>query len=212
MRAAASTSCSGGSSSPTTRVASTSRPVGWSSPDRVSTRSRTPPDRPRLPRLSPHTGLTATLRGMTPELEQLVSTLEGLRDGILKKLAGLSEEDARRSTVDSGTNVAGLVQHLTFVESLWFEEVVAGGRATRGVRSMQVDPSVSLRTLRTEYRAACAASNAIIADVGDPDAPVTRNGKTHNLRWALLAVIGETSRHAGHADIIREQVDGTTGR
>jgi hypothetical protein len=149
---------------------------------------------------------------MTPEVEQLRAELDGLRAGILKKLAGLSEEDARRSTVGSGTNVAGLVQHLTFVESLWFEEVVSGRKPARGVRSMWVDPSVSLRTLRAEYRAACAASNEIIAAVGDADAPVVRKGKTHNLRWVLLSVIGETSRHAGHADIIREQIDGQTGR
>ena len=44
------------------------------------------------------------------------------------------------------------------------------------------------------------------------DAPVTRNGKTHPFRWVLLAVIEETARHAGHADIIREQIDGRTGR
>ncbi|MFD3401827.1 DinB family protein [Kribbella sp. NPDC058693] len=146
------------------------------------------------------------------ELEQLVETLDGLRAGVLKKLAGLSEADARRSTVDSGTNVAGLIQHLTFVESLWIEEIAAGGKASRGKRSMQVDPEVSLKTLRADYKAACATSNEIIAKLGDPEIPVTRNGKTHNLRWAVLAVINETARHAGHADIIREQVDGTTGR
>jgi hypothetical protein len=149
---------------------------------------------------------------MTPEVEQLRAALDGLRAGVLKKLAGLSNEDARRSTVDSGTNLAGLVQHLTFVESMWFEEVVAGGKPTRGQRSMQVDPSVSLRSLTAEYRAACAASNEIIAGVGDAEAPVSRNGKMHNLRWVLLAVIDETARHAGHADIIREQLDGKTGR
>ena len=58
----------------------------------------------------------------------------------------------------------------------------------------------------------CAASNEIIAAVGDADAPVIRNGKTRDLRWAMLAVIEETARHAGHADIIREQIDGQTGR
>ena len=149
---------------------------------------------------------------MTTELEQLGATLDGLRAGVLKKLAGLSEADARRSTVPSGTNVAGLVQHLTFAESNWFEEVVAGGKAKRGKRSMQVDPEVSLKALRADYRAACEASNEIIDAIGDPDAPVTRNGKTRDLRWAILSVIGETARHAGHADIIREQLDGTTGR
>jgi hypothetical protein len=149
---------------------------------------------------------------MTPEVERLCGVLEGLRAGVLKKVAGLSEEDARRSPVGSGTNLAGLVQHLTFVESLWFEEIAAGGQAGRGERSMWVDPGVSLRTLRAEYRAACAASDEIIAAIGDADAPVTRNGKTRDLRWVLLSVIEETARHAGHADIIREQIDGQTGR
>ncbi|HEY8473573.1 MAG TPA: DUF664 domain-containing protein [Natronosporangium sp.] len=76
----------------------------------------------------------------------------------------MSDADARRSTVESGTNLAGLFQHLTFVESKWFEGTVASG------------------------------------------------GKARNLRWALLSVIEETARHAGHADILREQVDGQTGR
>jgi hypothetical protein len=153
-----------------------------------------------------------TLASMTPEVAALRAALDGLRAGVLAKLAGLGEDDARRSTVGSGTNLAGLVQHLTFVESLWFEEIVAGGKAARGHRSMQVDGSVSLRTLRAEYRAACAASNEIIASVGAADAPVKRNGTTRDLRWVLLAVIEETARHAGHADIIREQIDGRTGR
>jgi len=146
------------------------------------------------------------------ELETLRTALDGQRAGVLKKLAGLSEEDARRTTVASGTNLAGLVQHLTYVESLWFEEIVAGGRAARGKRSMQVDPSLTLTQLRAEYREACAASNAVIASIGDPDAPVDRNGKRHDLRWAIVGVIQETARHAGHADIIREQIDGRTGR
>ena len=77
---------------------------------------------------------------------------------------------------------------------------------------MQVDPAVSLRTLRAESRAACDASNEIITAIGDADAPVTRDGKTRDLRWAILAVMNETARHTGHADIIREQIDGRTGR
>jgi hypothetical protein len=149
---------------------------------------------------------------MVGEVERLCAELDGLRAGVLKKLAGLSEADARRSTVGSGTNLAGLVQHLTFVESLWFEEIVGGGKVARGKRSMVVDPAVSVKTLRAEYRAACQASNEIITRIGDPDAVVVRNGKAQDLRWAILAVIQETARHAGHADIIREQIDGTTGR
>ncbi len=148
---------------------------------------------------------------MDPELA-LRDALNAMRAGVLKKLAGLSELDARRSTVPSGTSLAGLLQHLTFVESHWFEHIVAGRPASRGRRSMEVDPGVTLARLRAEYRAACQTSDDIAVSVGDPGAPVTRGGKTHDLRWVLISVLGETARHAGHADIIREQVDGRTGR
>jgi hypothetical protein len=148
---------------------------------------------------------------VTPEVEQLCASLDGLRAGILKKVAGLSDEDARRSTVDSGTNLAGLLQHLTFAESKFFEELVAGGKA-KGTRSMHVDPAVSLQSLRTAYRAACERSNEIVAAIGDADAPVKRPTKARNLRAAMLGVIQETAQHLGHADIIREQIDGKTGR
>jgi hypothetical protein len=146
------------------------------------------------------------------ELDALMTTLQALRAGVLDKLSGLDEDDARRSTVPTGTNLAGLVQHLTFVEAKFFEQIVGGGKPTRGKRSMVVDPSVSLVALRREYRAAGEASDEIIRSLGDPAAPVTHHGRTRDLRWAIYAVIGETSRHAGHADIIREQIDGRTGR
>jgi hypothetical protein len=77
---------------------------------------------------------------------------------------------------------------------------------------MRVDPSIPLRVIRADYRAACAASNEIIAALADLQTPVTRKGKAYTLRSVLLAVIEETARHAGHADIIREQIDGRTGR
>jgi uncharacterized damage-inducible protein DinB len=148
----------------------------------------------------------------TDELDALLATLGSLRASVLEKLAGLSEEDARRSTVPSGTNLAGLVQHLTYVESKWFEQIVDGGRASRGKRSMQVDPAVSISSLRSDYRAACHAGDEVVRRVGDPATPVLHNGRVRDLRWAILAVIDETARHAGHADIIREQIDGRTGR
>jgi Protein of unknown function (DUF664) len=148
----------------------------------------------------------------TKELDALVAALHSLRASVLGKLGGLTEEAARRSTVPSGTNLAGLIQHLTFVESRWFEQIVAGRKPSGGQRSMQVDRSVSLSALRADYRAACDTSDVIIGERGNPDAPVAHNGVTHDLRWAILAVINETARHAGHADIIREQIDGKTGR
>jgi hypothetical protein len=146
------------------------------------------------------------------EVEALVAALDGLRAGVLDKIAGLTEEDARRSTVGSGTNLAGLVQHLTFVESKWFEQGVGGAKSVHGKRSMSVDESTTLSVLRAEYRAACDRSNAIVRKVAESDAPVKGAGKARDLRSVMLAVIHETARHLGHADIIREQLDGKTGR
>ena len=138
--------------------------------------------------------------------------LDGQRSGFLEKLAGLSDADARRSTVESGTNLAGLLQHLTFVESMWFEEIVAGGTARRGNRSMEVDPSVSLRSLRPTTAPRAPRATRSSPRSATPTVPVTRNGKTRDLRWVILVVVQETARHVGHADIIREQIDGRTGR
>ena len=151
---------------------------------------------------------------MGQDLDELRAALAGVRASVLRKVAMISDADARRSPVPSGTSLAGLLQHLTYVESRWFEEVVAGGTATRGLRSMLVDPSVSLRALRSEYRAACAAcaaSDAVLDGVGR-DSLVTRHGKTRTVESVMIHVIEETARHAGHADIIREQIDGRTGR
>jgi len=149
---------------------------------------------------------------MSAELEALLATLHRHRTSVLDKLAGLSEEEARRSTVPTGTNLAGLLQHLTFVEAKWFEQIVGGGKPTRGKRTMTVDPSVSLTALRAEYKAACGASNDIVRGIGDPDALVNVNGKKRALREVMLGIIDEIARHLGHADIIREQIDGQTGR
>ena len=146
------------------------------------------------------------------ELEAIIAVLDGLRGGVLDKLAGLSEDDARRSTVPSGTNLAGLLQHLTFVEAKWFEQIVGGGKPTRGKRTMTVDPSVSLSALRVDYKAACATSNDILRGIGDPEAMVNVNGKQRSLREVMLGIVDEIARHLGHADIIREQIDGKKGR
>ena len=76
---------------------------------------------------------------------------------------------------------------------------------------MQVDPSIALHSLRSDYRAACDRSSEIIDEIGNADAAAEGKG-ARDLHGAMLAVIQETARHAGHADIIREQIDGQTGR
>jgi hypothetical protein len=65
-----------------------------------------------------------------------------------------------------------------------------------------------------DYRAAIEDSDRAISHAGDPDARfvVPVEGNRHTLRWVMAHMTSETARHAGHADIIREQLDGTTGR
>jgi hypothetical protein len=64
------------------------------------------------------------------------------------------------------------------------------------------------------YRAAAAASDEILTGVGDLDAPVSQpiDGQHLSVRWVVAHMTSETARHAGHADILREQIDGVTGR
>ena len=65
-----------------------------------------------------------------------------------------------------------------------------------------------------DYRDAIAESDAVITGLGDPDARTARtiDGEHKTMRWVLAHMTSETARHAGHADILREQIDGTTGR
>ena len=65
-----------------------------------------------------------------------------------------------------------------------------------------------------DYRTACEESDRIVAAAGDTDTPVVVpvDGEHLSLRWVLAHMTSETARHAGHADILRELIDGTTGR
>lgn len=115
--------------------------------------------------------------------------------------------------------MAGLVAHLRWVEHCWFEVMLLGRPATGPQfddgpedADMMVD-GIPLGQLLEEYERQCAVSNEIVAahsldDVGrHPDFRVA----AANVRWLLLHMIEETARHAGHADAIRELLDGVKG-
>jgi hypothetical protein len=73
---------------------------------------------------------------------------------------------------------------------------------------------VTTARVLADYRAACEESDRIVVAAGDPDTPVALpvDGRHQSLRWVLAHMTSETARHAGHADILRELIDGTTGR
>jgi hypothetical protein len=127
----------------------------------------------------------------------------------------LSEEQLRRRLVVSDTTLLGLVQHLTDGERYWFDFTFAGNPRYADVDfDMTVAADRPAERVLADYRAAIAESDAHIMAAAGPDVltaqPVGDSPRT--LRWVLAHMTSETIRHAGHADILRELIDGVTGR
>jgi Protein of unknown function (DUF664) len=148
--------------------------------------------------------------------------LQDAREALLWKLDGLSEYDVRRPLVPTGTNLLGLVKHVTGVEMGYFGDTF--GRPCPDQlpfdesdpnSDMFAAPSESREFLTGLYRRAWAHSDATIDalpldTVGHvPWWPADRNEVT--LHHVLVRVATETARHAGHADIVRELIDGAVG-
>ncbi|MEV4517633.1 DinB family protein [Dactylosporangium sp. NPDC049525] len=149
------------------------------------------------------------------ELDTALAFLTFARESVLIKTEGLSDEQLRRVLVESGTTLLGLVQHLTVAERHWFGHHLAGAEPDQEWDfDMQVPPDRSTAQVLDDYRAAIERSDLLVRGIGDPDAPAVQqiDGRHMTLRWVLAHMTTETVRHAGHADILREQLDGTTGR
>src|SRR5262249_37223504 len=122
--------------------------------------------------------------------------------------------DARRRIVPSDTTPIGIVRHLTFVEREWFGTYLAerspNGASQEG-DGWEVPPEATVDSVITDYRAACAESDAVAHGV-----PLTHHVPPQRLRrvslgWTHAHISGEPPRHAGHLDILRELIDGVTG-
>jgi uncharacterized damage-inducible protein DinB len=149
------------------------------------------------------------------ELDTALAFLSFSRHCVLKKADGLSDELLRRVLVDSGTSIIGLVQHLAEAERYWFGYHLAGaGTDDDGEDGMAVPADRAVSDVLRDYQAAADESDRAIRAAGDPEARVAIpvQGNRHTLRWVMAHMTSETARHAGHADILREQLDGTTGR
>jgi hypothetical protein len=149
------------------------------------------------------------------ELDTAMAFLSFARSCVLKKVEGLTEDQLLRRLVVSDTTLLGLVQHLTDAERYWFGHTLAGDPRYADLDfDMVIKPGSSPSQIIAGYRAAIADSDALIRAAGDPEVrtaqPVAETPLS--LRWVLAHVTSETVRHAGHADILRELIDGTTGR
>jgi hypothetical protein len=155
----------------------------------------------------------------------LVHYLQEARDVVLLKIDGLPEYDVRRPLTPTGTNLLGLVKHLALVEVGYFS--VPFGRPvglahpwfsddTQDNDDMWATAEESREGVVAGYRRAWAQVDATIAEL-PIDAPGRvpwwgpDGGAEVTLHRVLVHVIGETHRHAGHADIVRELIDGSVG-
>jgi hypothetical protein len=147
----------------------------------------------------------------TAEFRQRIDDLiDEYRTALHDSLNDLTEDEARRRLVPSKTTLLGLVKHVTFVEGVWFDQAVTG-RTYRDIGiAGTVDGSFTLRTgdtivsVQAAHRECCEASRRNLAGLCSDDVV---DGRGARPVWALqLQVLRELAQHAGHAEILREQV------
>jgi uncharacterized damage-inducible protein DinB len=146
------------------------------------------------------------------ERETLQALMQYQRESVVRKIEGIDDAAAREERVASGTSLLWLVQHLTQAEILWFAVRFAGQDTELPDPTAQPDDTIAAAL--AAYRATWARVDAIIAAAPSLDVPCADVGDQSmvNLRWVLMHMLEETARHAGHADILRELIDGETGR
>ena len=165
------------------------------------------------------------LRSEPPEVarerEALQAWLDYHRATLLFKCEGLTGEQlARRAAAPSSLSLLGLVRHMAEVERSWFRSRFRG-QADLGYLYCSdehpdgdfdlTDPDRAEQDL-TAYRRECELADTAVADAGlDDTYTFQRTGTPMDLRWIYLHMIEEYARHNGHADFLREQIDGVTG-
>lgn len=155
------------------------------------------------------------------EAAMLTAWLDYHRSTLALKCEGLTDDQLRlRSVPPSTLSLLGLVRHMADVERSWFQGILLGAEAASGHYWTEQDPdgdfdnvdtadvAADFATWRAEIEAARRASAGLPLDtVGKR----LRRGKEVTLRWILVHMIEEYARHNGHADLLRELVDGATG-
>jgi len=155
------------------------------------------------------------------ERAALEQWLEYHRATLLKKCSGLTAEQLKRRAVPpSRLSLLGLVRHMTEVERWWFRMHAAGedigfvyDPEGVGLDFEEVDGADAAADLAL-YRAECEASRAAVADRSLDDVVPSRGHhpeRVRDIRWIFVHMIEEYARHNGHADLLREAIDGATG-
>jgi hypothetical protein len=164
------------------------------------------------------------VRPVTDERDALLAYLAHERDMLRTTAYGLTDEQARLTPTPSALSLGGLIKHVAPVEAAWIEDVlqrppaaVAGADDAEGFR---LGPDETLEGTLATYAEVAAETERVIASIADlgqavpvpKDVPwFPKDVEAWSVRWVLLHLIQETARHAGHADIVREAIDGATG-
>jgi uncharacterized damage-inducible protein DinB len=144
------------------------------------------------------------------ERELLLSWLAFLRGAVLRNIEGLSDDQARWTPPGTLIPVIGVVRHLTQVEWRWIDGRMGGQETSRSEEEFRPAEELTVTEAVSAYNERARATEATVRAMPSLTEPV-RDGDGKDLRWVLLHLINETARHAGHADSVRELLDGTTG-
>jgi uncharacterized damage-inducible protein DinB len=155
------------------------------------------------------------------ERANLLAYLEQQRAGIRLTAFGLTEEQARATPTSSTLSVGGLIKHVTDTERSWMNDILQrstpGGDEAQYGDSFKLRPDETLQGILRDNEQCGRETAAIIADIADLSQPVPvpkdvpwfpKDVESWEVRWVLLHLIEEIARHAGHADIVREHIDG----
>jgi uncharacterized damage-inducible protein DinB len=145
------------------------------------------------------------------ERELLLRWLAFLRGAVLRNIEGLSDDQARWTPPGTMIPLIGIVNHLTHVEWRWIDGQMRGQETSRSEEEFRPGEELTVTTAVAAYTERARATEAAVRAIPSLTEPA-RDEPGADLRWVLLHLINETARHAGHADSVRELLDGTTGQ
>ena len=148
--------------------------------------------------------------GTPDEVELYLRWLAFLRGAVLRKTLGVDEEQARWRPDGRLLPLIGIVRHLTNVEWRWIDGAMLGEPTGKTPAEYTPGPELTITQAVAGYRARAVATDAAVRRIGDLTTP-SGEGDDIDLRFVLIHLINETARHAGHADAVRELLDGTVG-
>jgi hypothetical protein len=159
------------------------------------------------------------------ERSDLLETLAKHRGFLRFTVQGMSDEQAAEHPTASELCLGGIIKHVAGVESGWVDFIIDGpgalsqgtgeGSAEEWLTRFQMRPDETLVTLLERYERVAARTDDVLANLPNlddghplPEAPWFESGASWSARRVILHIIAETAQHAGHADIIRETIDG----